>query len=159
MTVEPIEPPEPGTEDWGDDLNAYLAHLETRIVDLESRPDYIFNSYPWSFNGGAPPATASGQLRLDNSDPSQATMIDVRKIDFDGADRSPAMQLLNVGSSIRIGDWDNAAVLHWFLVAGPATFNATNAQIPVTWKSGSGALPTSGQAKINVGFVVALGVS
>ena len=156
MTVEPIDPPEPGTEDWGDDLNTYLEYLEGRIATLEAKPQYVYNSYAWLYNNGVPPATGSGvnnQVRLDNVDLTQATLIDIRKIDADGADRTPVFQQLTAGSIIRINDWDNAASLHRFDVTGAPMMDATNVQIPVAWESGGGVIPN---AKVNVAFLIAL---
>lgn len=152
MTVEPVAPPEPGTEDWGDDLNAYLEHLETRIEALENRPEYLFSSHPWTFNNGAPPANIN-QVRLNSTDPTTATMIDIRRIDLDGADHTPIFQMLGAGSAIRINDWDNAAIIHRYSVTGAATMGVDNAQISVTWLSGSGALPNG---KVNVAFFLAV---
>jgi hypothetical protein len=156
VTITPVDPPEPGTEDWGDDLNTYLEYLEARIVDLENRPQYVYNSYAWMYNNGAPPATGSGvnnQVRLNNVDLTQATLIDIRKLDADGADRTPIFQRLVPGSMIRINDWDNAASLHRFDVTAAPTMDATNAQIPVAWESGGGVIPN---AKANVAFLIAL---
>lgn len=143
-------PPAVGQDPWGADLNTYLASLEARLVVVETKPDHITNSYAWQFSSSAPPATGN-QLRLNNSNPNQATQIDVRKIDSDGADRSNMLSLIKAGSIIRINDWDNAAVFHRYTATAVATFDATNAVIPVAWHSGAGLLPN---AKINVSIVV-----
>jgi hypothetical protein len=140
---------------WGDHLNAYLVSLEERIEELEARPDYVYNSYAWKFSNAAPPAGA-GELRFNNANPALATLIDLRKLDVDGADRTPVLQIITIGAKVRISDWDNAAIIHRFDVTGPSVIGTTNAQIPVVWVSGSGTLPTTGQAKINVAFLVAL---
>jgi hypothetical protein len=168
-----VTPPTIGQEDWGDDLNAYLVDLEERIADNVARiaalesdvsdlqsepapPEHVFNSYAWSYNSGAPPATA-GQVRLDTTDPMTAMVMDFRKIDVDGADRTPIFQQLSDGSMIRINDWDDASILHRFEVTGEPTIDATNVQVPVVWSSGSGTLPSGGQAaKVNVAFLVTL---
>jgi hypothetical protein len=144
------QPPAIGQDPWGADLNTYLAGLESRIVALEAAPQWVFNSAPWQFSNATPPATGS-QLRLNNPNPSLATVIDVRKIDSDGADRMPWFQVLANGSIIRIADWNNASVYHRYSVTGASVFDATNAQIPVVWVTGLGVIPN---AKINVGFVV-----
>jgi hypothetical protein len=81
-------PPVIGQDPWGADLNAYLASLEARIVELEATPEHVYNSYCWKFSAAAPPAGA-GELRLNNVDPTLATLIDMRIIDSDGADRTP----------------------------------------------------------------------
>jgi hypothetical protein len=158
------EGPEPGQKLWGDDLNAYLLSLEARIASneermaaLEDRPEYIYSSAPWTFKKDLPPATGSGnqsQVRLDNLDPTLVTMIDFRRIDSDGADRTPWFQALSNRAIIRISDWDVSTVSHQFKVLGSADFpDATNAHVPVTWDQGEGDLPN---AKVNVGFVVVL---
>ena len=111
-------PPDIGEENWGDELNAYLASLEDadrRSLEA-AQPEYIYNSYAWQFSSAAPPATGS-QLRLNNVDPTLATLIDVRKIDSDGADRTPVFQQLDHGlDGSAINDWDNAAILHRYNV-------------------------------------------
>jgi hypothetical protein len=148
--------PEPGQVLWGEDLNAYLAGLEarmlsneSRITDLEAKPEMVYSSTAYQFSNAAPPATGN-QLRLNNVDPVQATLIDLRKDDADGADRSNWLQMLGVGGYMRIQDWDNAAIWHRFKVTGKATFDLTNAQVSVTWDAGQGTLPN---AKISVGFL------
>ena len=148
-------PPTLGQDPWGADLNTYLASLEARVAVLEEAPEYVFNSYSWKFSNAAPPA-AAGELRLDNVNPALATLIDVRKIDGDGADRTPVFQQLTPGDLIRVNDWDNAAIFHRFNVTTAPTIGATNVTIPVTWTSGSGTLPTTGAAKINVAFLVSI---
>lgn len=152
-------PPVIGLDPWGDDLNAYFAWLENRInaMDvrinaLEAKPEHVYNSFAWTFSNLAPPATGS-QVRLDNVDLSLATLIDIRLLDSDSADRTPIFQQVKSGDQIRINDWNNAASIHRFTVTGAATMNATNASIPVTWLSGSGVIPN---AKANVAFLVAL---
>ena len=178
-----ITPPEPGQPLWGDDLNTYLLSLEARIatneanmaslqnqmnslnvetddltervIVLEAKPEYVYNSFPWKFSASSPPAGA-GELRLDNVDPMLATLIDLRKVDGDGADRAPVFMQLTPGDKVMVSDWDDAAQLHRFTVTGPPMIDATNVQIPVSWVSGNGTLPTAGQAKINVGFLVSL---
>jgi len=156
-------PPVAGAEPWDAGLNTtidwlhrHIVTLETQVAALEARPEYILNSYAWSFNAGAPPATTNGQVRLNNANPALATAVNFRKIDFDGGDRTGAFQMVTVGSQLRINDWDNAAIIHRYVVTGLPTIDATNAQVPVTWISGNGALPTQGQAKVNVAFLIAL---
>jgi hypothetical protein len=181
-----VQPPLPqiGATNWGPDLNdcltwlyesvvanansmqvnrdqiealeAQVSVLEARVVTLEAKPEYVYSNYLWKFSNAAPPA-ASGELRLNHNDPSLATLIDVRKIDGDGADRTPTFQALTPGDKIRITDWDNATIIHRFTVTGlPGTMDPSNATIPVTWTQGSGILPTSGAAKINVGFLASI---
>ena len=107
-------------------------------------------STPYQFSNQAPPATGN-QLRLNNSNPSLATVIDLRVLDSDGADRSQWIKLLNVRSMVRINDWDNATIIHRFNVTAPTTSDGVNAQIPVAWTTGVGVIPN---AKINVGFIL-----
>jgi hypothetical protein len=174
-------PPVAGQDPWDADLNATLDYLneqinnfaamigpiqvhlgqldtsvndlQTRVGALESRPEYLYNSAPWQFSNAAPPATGS-QLRLDNTNPSLATLIDMRLIDSDGADRTPWIRASGTaGSRLQLTDWDNAANTHRFLVTGTPTIGATNAEVPVSWVSGTGVIPN---AKINVGFLVVL---
>jgi hypothetical protein len=175
-TMPPL--PQIGAEDWGPDLNNCLtwlnqqmagnsasiealqdevetlqgqvSTLQARVTALESRPEYVYNSTAYQFSNAAPPATGN-QLRLNNVNATLATMIDMRLIDSDGADRSQWIKLLNIGSRLRINDWNNAAIFHRYNVTGPATLDATNAQVPVTWVDGAGVIPN---AKINVGFFV-----
>lgn len=154
MTMPPL--PVSGQEPWDDLLNDYLTALDSRLTALEAKPQYIYNSYAWQFNNGPPPALSTGggsQVRLNNINAPLATLIDIRLIDSDGADRKPIIQQVGAGSSIRINDWDDAANIHRFSVTGTPTLNATNAQIPVVWLTGSGVIPN---AKANVAFLVAL---
>ena len=176
-------PPQPGATLWGDDLNAYLLSLEARIasnetrfdaqtdqiadlqqrttdleqqvVELEARPEYVYESHPWQYSKAAPPPTGS-QVRFDNTDLSLATVAVFRLIDSDGADRTQIFRNLNVGSQIRISDWDNVDHLHRFHVTAAPTVDITDATVPVTWISGSGTIPSTGSAKANVAFLVAL---
>jgi hypothetical protein len=139
-------PPLPviGATDWGDDLNNYLTWLA-------NRPEYLYNSAPWQFSNLAPPSTGS-QVRFDNANLSLATLADIRLIDSDGADRSPWIRALGTaGSMLYVTDWDSASTTHRFNVTGTPTIGATNAQVPVSWVSGTGVIPN---AKINVGFLV-----
>lgn len=147
MTMPPL--PSPGQEPWDAALNAYLTALGDRIAVLETAPEYVFGSTAYQFSNQAPPATGS-QLRLNNTNPSLATLIDARVIDSDGADRSQWFKILNTRSMVRINDWDNAAVYHRFNVTGPTTNDGTNVQIPVVWATGVGVIPN---AKIHVGFI------
>jgi len=176
-------PPVIGQDPWGDDLNAYLAQLQTmvdsllinqgsmggelqllqtqidglntRVANLEARPEYIVNSYSWQYSNAAPPPTGS-QVRFDNADLSLATQAIFRLIDNDGADRTAVFQQLAAGSMLRINDWNDAANIHRFNVTGPASIAATDVTIPVAWISGAGTIPN---AKANVAFIVALEVS
>ena len=145
-------PPVVGQVPWGEDLNGYLASLEARVAAVEAKPEYVFNSAAWQFSNLTPPATGS-QLRLNNPQAALATVIDVRRIDSDGADRTPWFQMISADAHIRFQDWDNSAVFYRYTATGPATFDSTNVQIPVTWESGSGVVPN---AKINVGLIVIL---
>jgi hypothetical protein len=147
--------PDAGQDPWDVALNTYLTALESRITAVENKPEHVYNSYAWQFSNAAPPATGS-QLRLNNTNPVLATLIDVRKVDLDGADRTPVFLQVTPDDIIRINDWDNAANLHRYTVTGTPTMDATNVQIPVAWDSGSGVIPTTGQAKINVAFYLAI---
>jgi len=126
-------------------------------VALEAKKEHVYSSFGWKFSAAVPPALA-GELRLNNVAANLATVIDVRKIDSDGADRTPIFAAVRVGDVIRIADWDNAAIIHRFNVTAVPTIGSTNITIPVAWVSGSGVLPTAGQAKINVGFLISLNV-
>ena len=148
-------PPTVGQNPWGQDLNTYLASLEARVVVLEAKQEHVYSSYSWKFANTAPPAGA-GELRLNNVNAALATLIDLRKIDGDGADRTPVFQQLSPGDRVRISDWDDATIIHHFNVTTAPTIGATNVTIPVTWISGSGTLPTTGAAKINVAFLVSI---
>lgn len=157
VTMTDVAPPEPGQTLWGDDLNTYLLSLEARIASnearmtaLEAKPEHIYSSAPWQFSNAAPPSTGN-QVRLNNTNPSLATVIDIRRLDSDGADRSAAFQLVDVGAVIRISDWNDSTAYHQFRPTGQATFTADNAQIPVTWETGVGTIPN---AKANVGFLL-----
>ena len=147
-------PPVLGQDPWGDDLNAYLAWLDARVAAVETRPDYAYNSYSWQYSNSAPPPTGS-QVRFDNVDLSLATFMVARLVDNDGGDRTAVFRQLDVGSRIRINDWDDADVVHRFHVTGPAVVDATDATIPVIWISGAGTIPN---AKVNVAFLVPLEV-
>jgi hypothetical protein len=171
-------PPLPaiGALDWGPDVNDCLTWLyeqmaanalaismqqdqiealQSQVSVLEAKPEYVFDSFPWKFSAAAPPASA-GELRLNSVNPALATLIDVRKIDGDGADRTIVFNQLTPGDRIRINDWDDSTILHRFTVAALPTIGATNVQIPVTWVSGNGSLPTTGAAKISVNFLVSI---
>ena len=174
--IDPPIPPAPptiGQDPWGETLNTYLATLETRVVGLLSqvdmletqvvtlgsqvtalggKPEYVFNSYPWQFSSSAPPATGS-QLRLNDPSPQLATMIDIRVIDSDGADRTPVFQQLTIEDKIRFNDWNDASLNYRYMVTGPTMIGPTNASIPVVWTGGSGVVPN---AKVNVGFLVSI---
>ena len=115
------------------------------------------SSTSYRFDPGAPPATGTppGQLRLDNVNASLATLIDLRLLDSDGADRSLWLRVLDAGCKIRITDWNDASIHHSYDVTGPATLDATNASIPVAWTTGLGTIPAG---TINVGFLTALEV-
>lgn len=154
MTVEDLEPPQPGTEDWGDDLNAYLAHLEGRIIALESKPDYVYSSFAWTYSTGSPPPAINGQVRCDATDLTTVTMIEFRKIDGDGADRTNMFRQMRAGSKVRLSDWDTASISHRWNITGDPVFNTDTVQLPVSWETGSGAL--SNNSKLNVAFLTEL---
>jgi len=145
-------PPAVGQDPWGDHLNSYLMQLEERIVALEAQKEHVFNSYAWQFSSSLPPATGN-QIRLNSPTPSQATEIDFRKIDSDGADRTPTFQQVSDGDTIRISDWDNASNIYRFTATGPAVIGATNVTVPVVWLNGGGVVPN---AKCNVGFLLSI---
>ena len=182
-----VAPPEPGQTLWGDDLNAYLVSLESRIAanearfdaqnvqlsemqtqidaqdtlmasmesridTLETRPDYVYDNAGYQFSNAAPPATGN-QLRLNNVDPALATMIDMRLLDADGADRSQWIRMLDSYALLRIQDWNDSNVFHRYRVTAVATVDSSNAQIPVTYIDGAGTIPN---AKVNVAFTVAI---
>jgi hypothetical protein len=148
-------PPVIGQDPWGQDLNAYLTSLEARITLLESKGEHVYNSFAWKFSSAAPPAGAT-EVRLNNVNAALATQIDLRKIDLDGADRTQVFLQVSAGDIIRINDWDNAAILHRYRATGVPTMDATNVTIPVAWETGSGTLPTTGNAKVNVAFLISL---
>jgi hypothetical protein len=122
---------------------------------LEAKPEYIYSSHPWQYSAAAPPPTGS-QVRFDNADLSQATVMVIRLIDSDGADRSQIFHNLSVDSRILINDWDNVENIHRFNVTSTPTIDTTDATVPVAWISGSGTIPSTGNAKANVSFLVAL---
>lgn len=148
------------TPEWDDEIPIYdasthktskirLGSLQTLIAGL---PEYVFNSYAWQYSNQVPPATGN-QVRLNNTDATKATLIDIRRLDADDADRTPMLQQVTEGSQIRINDWNDASKIHRFKVNGPVTFGTTNVQIPVEWQSGDGTIPN---AKVNVAFLVVL---
>jgi len=141
-----------GEDPWGAELNAYLTDLAQRVVALEAKPAYVYNSYSWQFSNSLPPPTGS-QVRFNNANLSLATSAVFRLIDNDGADRTPIFQQLGVGAQIRINDWNNAANIHRFSVTGPANIAASDVTVPVAWISGNGTIPN---AKANVAFLVPL---
>jgi hypothetical protein len=164
-------PPAVGQDPWGDHLNSYLmqleerivaseesivalAALEARIVALEAQKEYVYNSFAWQFSSSPPPATGN-QLRLNNPSPLLATVLDFRRIDSDGADRTPIFQQLGVGDTIRITDWNDASQLYRYKVTGSASFSVDNVTVPVSWFDGAGVVPN---AKVNVGFLAAIEV-
>lgn len=166
-----LSPPDIGQPNWGLELNAYLIATETRTMlndaridalelrlsSLEAQSNRVYSSAQWTFNSALPPAVTVGnqsQVRFDNSDYQQVTLIDFRTIDNDGADRKGWFQMLDAGSIIRIHDWDDSSVFQRFEVTGPVTFpDATNVHVSVTWGAGNGVLPS---AKANVGFLAEL---
>jgi hypothetical protein len=139
-------------QDWGDDLNAYLATLDARLTVVEDKPEYLFNSYSWQYSNAAPPPTGN-QVRFDNANLSLAHSAVFRLLDNDGADRTQVFRMLSVGCQIRINDWDNVSAIHRFNVTGSATIGASDATVPISWISGTGTLPN---AKANVAFIVIL---
>lgn len=147
-----ITPPVLGQDPWGEDLNAYLASLDARLRTVETKPDFIFNSYSWQYSASAPPPTGN-QVRFDKSNLPTATTAVFRLTDNDGADRTNVFQQLRSGCQLRINDWNNASNIHRFSITGPAVVGASDAAIPVTWISGSGTIPN---AKANVAFLVLL---
>ena len=129
-----------------------ISDLASRLDALENQPEHIYNSYAWQYSNQSPPPTGN-QVRFDNADLSQATVMVMRLIDSDGADRTPIFQQLSVGDHIRINDWDNAATIHRFNVTATPTLDASDVTIPVAWVSGSGTIPN---AKANVAFLLTL---
>jgi hypothetical protein len=132
-----------------------LGNLEGRVAALEGEADYVYNNYIWKYSNAAPPAGV-GEIRFNNTDLSLATSVDFRLIDWDGGDRTPVFAQLTPGTKIRVNAFADANILHRFTVNAVPTISATNAVISVTWDSGDGTLPTAGQAKTNVGFLVLL---
>jgi hypothetical protein len=172
-------PPEPGQYLWGDDLNTYLLSLESRIVAneqrfaaygplitalegrvdvledrvvaLEARPDYIFGQAAYQFAVQMPPAT-SNQVRMNNANPQLATMLDFRRIDANGVDRTLAMDMVTPETLIRMTDADNGAVWYRFKATGPAVkVGLDNFNVPVEYHSSAGVL---GAVEVNVGLLI-----
>ena len=145
-----------GQEAWGDDLNSYLMWIDARldvmdsalvaltdrVTTLESQPEHVYNSYSWQFSNSAPPPTGN-QVRADNTNLALATMLEFRKLDNDGNDRSGVLGALTQGCRIRLSDWDNAAANYRYEVSGAPTVTTDTVQIPVTWLDGSGTIPNA----------------
>ena len=123
---------------------------DSRLTTLETAPEYVYNSTPWMFSNAMPPATGN-QIKLNNTNPSLATLIDVRKIDADGADRSPWFQMVAPGAIIQISDWDDSTTYHRF--RRPAQRRSVLPTSRSRWPGSSG-LGTIPNAKANIGFLV-----
>jgi len=128
-----------------------LNSLGTRVSVVEDRPDFVFVQTSYMFSTASPPATGN-QIRLDNADPKLATILDVRRVDADGADRSYGLSLIDTKSQIRLNVYNDASNWHRFTVIGtPTKAGPDNWYVPVAWHSGVGTLPGS---KINVGLFI-----
>jgi len=128
-----------------------LNSLGARVSAVEDRPDYVFVNPTYMFSTIAGAATGS-QIRINNADPKLATMMDVRRLDADGADRSYGLSLLTTKSQIRLNDFNNSAISYRYRVTGPPTqVGADNWNIPVAWIASAGTLSST---KINVGLFI-----
>lgn len=132
-----------------------ISALATRVTAVEARPEYVYGSSPYQFATQMPPATGS-QVRMNNANPQLVTMLDFRRIDMDGLDRSQIFEMMTPDTLIRISDWGNSAVWYRFKVTGPKVNQGTdNLNIPVVYHSSAGTLTGT---KVNAGilFVVVL---
>lgn len=124
-------------------LEGQVSTLMSRVAALEARPDYIFGQATYMFTNLAPPATGN-QIRLNNTTPNLVTVLDVRRLDADSADRSQAITMVTPGTLIRLADYDNAANFYRYRATATATkVGADNFTVPVVWHSGAGTIPNS----------------
>jgi uncharacterized coiled-coil protein SlyX len=151
--VTPLESKVTSLEGQVTSLADQVTGLTERVVVLEARPEYVFGQAAYQFTNAAPPATGS-QIRLNNVNPQLVTMMDVRRLDTDGQDRTVALEMITPGTLIRLQDFNDATKWYRYLVSGYQTMGAAdNFNIPVTWHSGLGTLPN---AKISVSMLIVI---
>lgn len=93
-----MQPPEPGTLNWADDLNSYLEWVEVRLASLEMMPNGPVMAYTFSSATSAP--VPPGEIRLDTADQAAATMLMVSITTYVGADASLALSSVKAGTVI-----------------------------------------------------------
>ena len=83
-------PPVPGQDPWGEDLNAYLAYVDSKVATLEAQP----NGAVMSFNFSTSTDMASigvGEICFDDVDQESATNLAVSTMTGTGADARLAL--------------------------------------------------------------------
>jgi len=123
-------------------LQGQVFTLQGQVATLEAKPEAVYSSYSWQFSNAAPPPTGN-QVRMNNTNPALATMIEFRKIDNDGSDRTKVFQSMTAGCHIRISDWDDSKVFHSYEVAGVPTVLTDSVQVSVIWREGNGLIPNA----------------
>jgi hypothetical protein len=117
------------------------ADLRTIVTELWDR-QFVYNSYSWQYSNSALPPTGS-QVRANNASLAAATLLEFRKIDNDGNDRSATLGQLKVDDRVRISDWDNASVYAAFDVTGPVVITVDTVQVPVISTGVAGVVPNA----------------
>ena len=84
-----IAPPVPGQEPWGDQLNAYLASVESKVTTLEAQPNGAVMSF--NFSTSVEMVVGPGEIRLDSADQTAATNILVSAVSDSGANARLAL--------------------------------------------------------------------
>jgi hypothetical protein len=132
-------------------LQNEVATLNGYVTVLQARPDFVYDSAPWTYHNGNPPAS-NQQVRADTLLDMNSKLLDFSLTDLNGAERTPWFARLTTTSVIRIADWDDSTRSHRFRVTGPVVIGNTNAQVPVAWINGVGSIASN--QKADVGFFI-----
>ena len=125
-----VAPPVPGQDPWGEDLNAYLAHMDGRVANVESKPQGAVMSY--DFDPGATPSSfahaglaragragfAVGRMTLNNADQTQATAVLVSTTTNLGADSRLALSSTVPGTVLVLQQAGNASQYAMAVMSG-----------------------------------------
>jgi hypothetical protein len=94
----------------------------------------------YNYQANTAPPAANGQFRLNNADPTQATVAYLSAKSLAGGDVSNILSLLDVGGTLTFQDFNSATIYDNYTVAAAMTNSGTYFTVPVTWTGGSGPL-------------------
>ena len=131
-----VTPPVPGQDPWGDDLNAYLAHMDGRVSNVEQKPQGAVMSYDFDpdppMSRAARAGFASGRMVLNNSDQTKATVVLVSTTTNLGADSRLALASTVPGTVLVLQHAGNASQYAMAVMSGDPVDMGDHFEMPIS---------------------------